>query len=510
MTDLTIVLPLLIPLVAAMISIFFWKLIRLQWIIYLVGTVCTLASNIWLLLRVEEQEIITMRVGAFEAPFAITLVCDLFSGLMLVVTNTLAVLLSFYVPHDRSVQRKDLKYGFFIFINFLLFGINGGLLSADIFNLYVWFEVMLVSSFALITLGGKSAQLEGATKYVTINFMASALLLAGIGVTYGFTGSTNMAELSVMIKGQESSPLAQIGGMLFLVSLGIKSAIFPMFFWLPASYHTPSISVTSIIAGLLTKVGVYALIRMYVIVIPFENGFLQNLLLVLSGFTMLTGVLGAVAQYELRKLLSFHIISQIGYMIMGLAINTPLALGGAIFFIIHNILVKSNLFFVSGLVYRQEGTTRLKKLGGYYHASPVLAVIFFISAFSLAGIPPLSGFWGKYYLTLSGMEASFFIIAGIALLTGLLTLFSMAKIWRFVFLRERPEPEENTPPSTSKQKSSPYGMYLSMVILSLLILWLSFFPETAISLSQRAAKQLYEREVYIEAVLNNSSHAQVD
>lgn len=510
MNDFIIIFPLLIPLVAAMGGLFFWKRLRVQWVIYLLGTVLSFSASVWLLLTVKEQGIITMRVGAFDAPFAITLVGDLFSALMLVVTNILAVFMAFYALHDHSMQREHLKYGFFVFLLFLIFGINGGLLSGDIFNLYVWFEVMLVSSFALITLGGKREQLEGATKYVTINFVASALLLAGIGITYGFTGSTNMAELSQMLKTGSPSPLVEIAGIFFLVSLGIKSAIFPLFFWLPASYHTPSISVTSIIAGLLTKVGVYALIRVYVIVIPFEGAFLQNLLLVISGFTMLTGVLGAVAQYEMRKLLSFHIISQIGYMIMGLAINTPLAIGGAIFFIIHNIIVKSNLFFVSGVVYRQDGTTRLKKLGGYYRNAPWLAVIFFISAFSLAGVPPLSGFWGKYYLALSGMQASYFVVIGISLLTGLLTLFSMSKIWRYVFLREKPEEENAEVEKTAVKNPFPYGMYLSMGVFCLLILWLSFFPNSVIDLCQQAGKQLYERDVYIKAVLKTSSYAEVD
>lgn len=511
MLDAVITLPLLLPLFAAMLALLLWKRTGAQWYVYLVGTTLTLVANVWLLWTVEQQEIVTMRVGAFDAPFAITLVCDLFSALMLVVTNVLSVLLAFYLPHDRSVTQGHMKYGLLIFLLFLMFGINGSLLSGDIFNLYVWFEVMLVSSFALITLGGKRAQLEGAIKYVTLNFTASAMLLAGIGVIYGFTGSTNMAELSVMLKNQESSALVEIGGMFFLVSLGIKSAIFPLFFWLPASYHTPSISVTSIIAGLLTKVGIYALIRVFTMIIPFENGFLQNLLLVVSGFTMLTGVLGAVAQYELRKLLSFHIVSQIGYMVMGLAINTPLALGGAIFFIIHNIIVKSNLFFISGLIYRQESTTRLKKLGSYYHTYPLLAIIFFITAFSLAGIPPLSGFWGKYYLVLSGLEASFFVVAGVSLLTGLLTLFSMSKIWRFVFLRKMPDEEtDEVREQLTKDKRSPYGMYFSMVALCLVILWLSLFPNTVIELSQRAAKQLYTREVYIDAVLNKNTYDEMD
>ncbi|MFP4092262.1 MAG: proton-conducting transporter membrane subunit [Cyclobacteriaceae bacterium] len=503
-------LPLLTPFVAAIINIFLWKKLRGQWIVYATASLLMLACSAWLLYMVAREEVIIMRVGGLEAPFAITLVCDMFSALMLCATALMALLLSFYVNNDVSLSREEMRYGFFIFVLFMFFGINGCLLTGDIFNLYVWFEVILLSSFALLTLGGRREQLEGAIKYVTINFVASALLLAGIGVVYGYVGSTNMAQLSLLMREKGQTPLVMISGMFFLVSLGIKSAVFPLFFWLPASYHTPSISVTALIGGLITKVGMYTLIRIFTTIIPFEGSFIQYLLLVLSALTMLTGVLGAVAQYEMRKLLSFHIISQIGYMVMGLAINTPLALGGAIFFILHNIIVKSNLFFISGLIFRQEGTNQLKQLGGYYHNYSLLSFIFFFTAFSLAGVPPLSGFWGKYYLVLAGLNASFYIVVGISLFTGLLTLFSMAKIWRYAFLRKQPEQRTEREHSLSAQKRPAYGMYVSMIALGIVILCMSFYPEPLVRLSKIAGQQLYDRKVYVEKVLNQQAYDKMD
>jgi multicomponent Na+:H+ antiporter subunit D len=503
MNNILIALPLLIPFSIGILTLFLWKKPHVQLIVYSLGCLLMLGAAGSLLYTCASGRILSMRVGGFDAPYAITLVCDIFSALMLVAASLLALLVSFFVTNDATVDRQTLKSGFFSLLLFMFFGINGSLLTADLFNLYVWFEVMLVSSFVLITLGGKRAQLEGGIKYVTINFLASAMLLAGTGVVYGLTGSTNMAQVSVIMEQEIESPLIMISGLFFLLSLGIKSAIFPLFFWLPASYHTPSISVTAVIAGLLTKIGIYALIRVFTVIIPFEGSILQYLLLVLAGFTMLVGVLGAVAQYEMRKLLSFHIISQIGYMVMGLAINTPLALGGAVFFIIHNILVKSNLFFISGLVFRQEGTTRLKKLGGYYRAAPFVALLFFLTAFSLAGVPPLSGFWGKYFLALGGLEAEFFVVVGISLFTGLLTLFSMAKIWRYVFLRQKPEEEtENAQGSFRKPHSRPFGMYISIASLVVVILLLSLYPEPVARLSREAGEQLFHHQNYVETILN--------
>lgn len=503
MINILVTIPLLIPFLGALTSMFFWKRYHAQRLLYLISSCLTLAASIWLLLTTRKEGILSMHVGGFQPPFAITLVSDLFSAMMVAVTAILGFLIFFYAEADRSLTKNHMRFGFYPALLFMTMGIMGSFLTADIFNLYVWFEVMLVGSFVLLTLGGEREQLEGAIKYVTINFIASAMLLAGIGVVYGISGSTNMADLSIFFREENESPLVYVASMFFLLSFGIKSAIFPLFFWLPASYHTPPAAASAIIAGLLTKVGVYALIRTFTIVIPIETSFFQYLMLTIAALTMLVGVLGAVAQYDFRKLLAFHIISQIGYMIMGLAIYTPMAVAGAIFFILHNIIVKTNLFFISGIVYNREGTFSLKKLGGYYKKYPFTSLLFFISAFSLAGIPPLTGFWGKYYLARAGLEAEQYIVVAVSLVTGLLTLFSMAKIWRYVFWRQKPqEAGEVLPEAKHSEARSTKGMLFSSVVLSLLVIYLSLFPEQWVKLTQRAADQLFQRDAYIEAVLN--------
>ncbi|WPP52157.1 Na+/H+ antiporter subunit D [Catalinimonas niigatensis] len=510
MTNVLITIPLLIPLITALGSLFFWKRDYAQKILYLLGSSLTLAGSVCLLWITHQEGIVSMHIGNFQPPFAITLVSDLFSALMIVATAILGFLIFFYAEADRSITNNHVRYAFYPALMFMLLGIMGSFLTADIFNLYVWFEVMLVGSFALLTLGGEREQLEGSIKYVTINFIASAILLAGIGVLYGISGSTNMADLSIFFREENESPLVYIAAIFFLLSFGIKSAIFPLFFWLPATYHTPPVAVSAIIAGLLTKVGVYALIRTFTIIIPIETAFFQNLMLTIAALTMLVGVLGAVAQFDFRKLLAFHIISQIGYMVMGLAIYTPLAVAGAIFFILHNILVKTNLFFISGIVYNKEGTFSLKKLGGYYKKHPFISLLFFISAFSLAGIPPLSGFWGKYYLARAGLDAEQYIVVAVSLVTGLLTLFSMAKIWRYVFWRQKPQTDEILADAKYNEKQSITGMLFSSVALSFLVICLSLFPEPLVQLTQRAADQLFQRDAYIEAVLNINTEHEMD
>lgn len=502
--NLLIIPPLLILLLSAVLCLFFWKYVKIQRIIYLIGTAVTLCSSVFLLISVAQYEILTLQVGSWTAPFGISLVVDIFSALMVSITALLGFSLFFYSFARESIDLPRKKVGFYPVLLFMLTGIIGAFITGDIFNLYVWFEVMLVSSFVLITLGNERSQLEGAIKYVTINFVASTFFLLGIGILYGIAGSTNMADLASKLQEPEISNLADVASMVFMVSFGIKAAIFPLFFWLPASYHTPPVAITAIIAGLLTKVGVYALIRTFTLIFPLNTGFSQLLLLALTALTMIIGVLGAIAQDDLRRILSFHIISQIGYMIMGLAIFSPLALAGSIFYIIHHILVKTNLFFISGIVERYQGSYTLKDLGGIYDKLPFVSLLFAISAFSLAGIPPLSGFWGKYILAKAGLDQDQYSIVAASLLTGLLTLFSMSKIWRQAFLQSFPE--HRRPVSEDREiifVKNNKGMVTASVILAGFTLWLSFFAAPLVELSEKAADQLLNRELYIKNVLNN-------
>jgi multicomponent Na+:H+ antiporter subunit D len=333
---------------------------------------------------------------------------------------------------------------------------------------------------------------------VTLNLISSAIFLAAVSILYGLVGTLNMADLAMQL-GQTPYPgLVRTLAILFLVAFGIKAAVFPFFFWLPASYHTPPVAVSAIFSGLLTKVGVYTLIRVFTLLFTQDTGYTHSTwLMVIAGFTMLTGVLGAAAQNEFRRILSFHIVSQIGYMIMGLALYTPLALAGSVFYIVHHIIVKTNLFLVSGVVQRLRGSYQLKKLGGLYRPYPLLGILFLIPAFSLAGIPPLSGFWAKFVLIRAGLEVEQYVIVATALVVSLLTVFSMTKIWAEVFWKAAPEVNEE---SQDPALSSLPALIIPIAVLAAITVIIGFFSEPFVALALRAAEQLQDPSEYIRAV----------
>lgn len=338
--------------------------------------------------------------------------------------------------------------------------------------------------------------MEGAIKYVTLNLISSALFLSAIGLLYGLTGTLNMADLALKLRdtGEAEGPVTTIG-LMFMVAFGIKAA-FPLFFWLPASYHTPPVAVSALFASLLTKVGVYALFRVFTLIFTQDTAFTHELLLWLAAFTMLSGVLGAAAQFEFRRILSFHIVSQIGYMLLGLALYTPLALVGGVFYLMHHIIVKANLFLISGLVYRLRGSFQLKSLGGLYRERPGLALLFLIPALSLASLPPLSGFFAKFILVRAGLEAEQYGVVAVALLVSLLTLYSMVKIWNEVFWKAAPEQgaEVAAPGSNAL-------LYAPAIGLAVLTVAIGIGAEPVYRLAEQAAAQLLDPQAYIAAVL---------
>lgn len=500
-SPLVLLVPFLLPLLAGILCFFAWKKLAFQKTIYIITTSLTLGGSALVLVTVADHGIISLQTGNWDAPFGITLVVDMLGALMLCGSSLLAFLLFFFSLSHTSITQERKKFGFYPAILFMLFGIHGALITGDLFNLYVWFEVMLISSFVLLTLGGDEQQLEGAVKYVTLNFIASGLLLTGIGIVYGLFGSTNMAELSVKLHSGPVPDLSYVAFLFFVISFGIKSALFPLFFWLPASYHTPPIAISAIVAGLLTKVGMYAMFRTALFIFPTDSPAFRNLFLIIAGLTMLVGIMGAIAQHDYRKMLSYLIISHMGYMVMGIGIGTHLAIAGAAFYILHSILVKSNLFFIGGLAGKYSQTFRIDKSGGLYRKLPLLSCCFFISAMSLSGIPPLTGFWGKFVLAKAGIESENFLIVAVALLTGLLTLFAMGRVWLKVFLQ--PSVQE---PAQLWSGEVPFirkyrGMYLTVVALAGGILLISLFPNQWIEWSKTAATHLLDRQQYIDIVL---------
>ncbi len=496
-----IILPIIIPLFFAVIMLLIWNEIHLHKYINLLSAIISLIVSVIILSFTISEKTIALQVGSWPAPFGITIVSDLLSSVMVLITAVIGFSTALYSIGTIDSQRE--KYFYYPLLQFLLMGINGAFFTGDVFNLYVWFEVMLISSFVLLALGGRRGQHEGAIKYVTLNLLSSAIFLAAVGILYGIAGTLNMADLARKIPLLEQKELISVVSILFMVAFGIKAAVFPLFFWLPASYHTPPVAVSAIFAGLLTKVGVYALIRFFTTIFTHDLEFTHTILLVSATLTMLTGVLGAAAQNDFRKILSFHIISQIGYMILGLALFSPLAIAGAIFYIIHHIIVKTNLFFVSGLVKRIKGSYILSELGGVYKYYPLIGLLFLIPSFSLAGIPPLSGFWAKFIVIKAGLDLNQFFVVGIALLVGLLTLFSMIKIWNEVFWKDDPIAENKNEKEfyQSLSATKKFLIISPIVFLALITIIIGFYAEPFFTFSNNASEQLLNSSSYINSVL---------
>ena len=448
-----VVLPVLIPLAAAVLAMALRDAgHRVQAAVALLGSFAHLFAAWALLAAVRAHGAVTVQLGDWPAPFGIALHADLLAALMVGLTAIVGVAGCVYSLAELDVQAT--RRGYVPLYQLLITGVSGAFLTADLFNLFVCFEVMLLASFVLLALGDGRPQgrerMGGALHYVAINLLSSALFLVAVGLVYAVAHTLDMSQLSVRLGYVADKQPFLVAAMaaLLLVSFGIKAGLAPLFGWLPASYHTPPVAVSAVFAGLLTKVGVYALIRVLGGVFPALPE-LFGVILVAAGATMIIGVLGAVAQREIRRILSFHIISQIGYIVVGVGLLASvdddvrlLGLSAAIFYMVHHILVKANLFFVGGIISHTSGGEALDRLGGLSRRAPWLAALFAIPALSLAGVPPLSGFWAKLAVLKATLVGGHYWLAAAALVAGLLTVLSMLKIWNAAFWRAAPTEQQ--------------------------------------------------------------------
>jgi len=481
--------PITVPMAAAGLAVIVGRWRSLQRVISLTTLVVVAVTAIVILVRVDSEGTSATQAGGWPAPIGITLVADRFAAMMLVISALMLAAVLVYAIGQSGVDRDHV--GFHPVYLLLAAGISAAFLTGDLFNLFVSFEVMLTASYVLLTLGGRRDQVRTGMTYVVISLIASVLFLTAVAFVYASTGTMNLADLASKLDTVPSA-IRQALVLLLLVVFGIKAAIFPLFFWLPDSYPTAPTAVTAVFAGLLTKVGVYAIIRTQTLLVePDERP--QELLLIIASATMVIGVLGAIAQNDIKRILSFHIISQIGYMVMGLALFTVAGLAGAILYIVHHIVVKTTLFLTGGLVEHRTGTGHLDRLGGIVRTTPILAVLFLLPALSLAGVPPFSGFVAKLALVDAGFADGNYAVIGVSLLVSLLTLFSMTKIWAGAFWG-RPHT------SADEQRPVPILMIVPTAALTVLSLAIAIGAGPLLDLSTRAAADLEVRSDYVEAV----------
>jgi multicomponent Na+:H+ antiporter subunit D len=504
------VLPILIPLLCAAGCLVAHRSPAWQRGLAVVGAAGLLGSAIALVATVARHDYVHLQVGSWAAPMGITLIADRFGAIMVLLAAVMGSIVCWFSLYEARL--RDVHRGFFPLLLVLLGGVSGAFLTGDLFNLYVWFEVLLIASFVLLSLGGGRPQLEGAVKYVALNLIGSMLFLTGTGVLYGVTQTLNMADLhGALRQAQEQNPTLVLAlAAVFATAFALKAAVFPLFFWLPASYHVPPAGVCAVFAALLTKVGVYALVRVFTLIFP-DAGPVLWVVLALAGLTMVIGVLGAVTQYDFKRILAWHSISQVGYIVTGvglLAVDDPQVrrwgLTATIIFLIHHGTIKPALFLVAGLVEWREGTNQLKRLGGLGAATPWLAALFLLSALSLAGLPPSSGFWAKLAVLWALVLAEAWWVLAAALAAGLLTLMSMMKIWNEAFWKDRPSVEAAEvlpgPPAYPRPRPVPMGFAASVVTLVVLVTAIGLWPQPLLGYAQKAAAQLLDPAGYIETV----------
>ncbi|MEU6628717.1 Na+/H+ antiporter subunit D [Streptomyces parvus] len=434
-------LPVLLPLCATGLSLTFGtRLQRFQRFISVAVLTAVLALSVTLMIAADRQGPLSVHLGDFAPPLGITLVADRLSGLMLTVSSAVTLCVLIY-SLGQGMTDRDKETPLAVFhpaYLILVAGVSCTFLAGDLVNLFVSFEIMLVASFVLLTLGGTGPRMRAGSTYVIISLFSSMVFLIAIAMTYAALGTVNFAQLAERLPDLSLGVQTLIQAMLLTV-FAIKAAVFPLAAWLPDSYPTAPAPVTAVFAGLLTKVGVYCMMRTETLLFPGNR--IGDLLMAVALASMVIGILGAVAQTDLKRLLSFTLISHIGFMIFGIGLATREAYGGAIVYVVHHITVQTTLFLVAGLIERRGGTTELTRLGGLAKAAPILALLFFVPAMNLAGIPPLSGFIGKLGLMRAGVADgsawAWILVAG-SVVTSLLTLYVTAKVWNLAFWRAAP------------------------------------------------------------------------
>lgn len=427
----------LIPLLGAATALTLGRRPRAQRIVTVLSLTVVLAIGAVLVWAVDTQGALVMEVGGWAAPFGIVLVVDRLSALMIVVSAlVLLAVLVFSIGQGLADGDDETPVSiYFPTYQILAAGVFTAFVAGDLFNLYVGFEILLVSSYVLITLGGTEPRIRAGVTYIVVSLVSSMIFLASIAMIYGAVGTVNIAQISVRMA-EIPVDVQIVLHIMLLVAFGIKAAVFPLSFWLPDSYPTAPAPVTAVFAGLLTKVGVYAIIRTETVIFPGTE--LNPALMIVALLTMVVGVLGAVSQADIKRMLSFTLVSHIGYMILGVSLGSAIGTAAAIYYIVHHIIVQTTLFLAAGLIERQGGTTSITKLGGLLKASPVIAVLFFIPALNLGGIPPFSGFIGKVALFQASAEqgtALAFVLIGAGALVSLLTLYALIRVWNMAFWR---------------------------------------------------------------------------
>ncbi len=499
LADWLVIAPVVICLVAGGLLMMLRKSIRQHPPIALVSLGLVIVADVFLLLRVLETGPVVMTMGRWLPPFGITFAADIVGVLFALTAAIVAFFGALFARMD--IDYTERRYGFYPFLMMMMAGVSGAFLTGDIFNLYVWFEVLLISSFGLIVLGSRHEQLDGALRYAFLNLIATTVFLVTTGYLYGVFGTLNMADIARKAEGLRDTGPVMTLAVLYFFAFAMKAAAFPLNFWLPASYHTPRAVVSALFAGLLTKVGIYALLRTGFTLFPYELQHFSGMFAVVAALTMLLGALGALAQNDIRKMMAFLIISGIGVMLMGFALGQALGLAATIFYAMHSMLAMTAIYLLAGLMHRRMGTPNLSEAGGIYQASPLLSAIAFILILTVAGLPPFSGLWPKVMLVKAGLDVGAFWLVAALLVSAFITTMALGRMFLFAFWR--PAPNEKALPALEIKHLS--SAMIALIGLTIPLVVVGLYPEPVVAVSLRAAEWLQNPKPYIDAVFPDAT-----
>lgn len=487
-----VIIPLLIPFVVGVVLIFFKDNIKLQRIISTISLIATTGFAAYLVQLVYKEGILTHKLGNWDPPFGIILVADMLAALLVLTASIVALCCILFA--FRSIGEKRERFYFYPLVHFLMVGVFGAFLTGDIFNLFVFFEVMLMSSYALIVIGGTRAQLRESLKYILVNVISSALFVITVAYLYSVTGTLNMADLSQRVAEVNQPGILTTIGVLFFIVFGLKAALFPMYFWLPSAYNAPPPVVTALFGASLTKVGIYSIFRTFTLIFYHQPEVTHQLIGYTALLTIVIGTVGAIAYNDMNKILIYNIVIAVGVIVYGITLTTPAGIEGAIYYLIHDMIIKASLFLLGGAIIAITGTSKLKEMGGLIQRHPQLGWMFFVAVVSLAGIPPLSGFVGKFLLVQGGLESQSYTFVIVLLVSSLMVLYSAMKIFMNCFWRAPKLTEE-------QEKGSTKGMLYPSAILLAISIFLGLGAEVVFPYISMAAETLMDPSIYIESVL---------
>ncbi|WP_079530349.1 Na+/H+ antiporter subunit D [Halobacillus hunanensis] len=486
-------LPIILPLLAGIIVAFFANKLPLARTMSKVFALINLAVTGFILYQIYQNGPIVLETGDWAAPYGIILVGDMLSITLAFTTNIVAVACVFYA--SRSLTEQQESYYFYSFFFLLITGVSGAFITGDIFNLFVFFEVLLMASYGLIVLGNGRAQLRESMKYVLINLFSSMIFVTTVSFLYSVVGTLNMAHIAERVQEVDQQGILTTIGILLFFVFATKAAIFPLYYWLPHSYSVPNPVVSALFGALLTKVGIYSILRVFTLIFAWEADLTHTLFIYLAAFTMLFGVIGALSTNNIKLIIAYNIIPAVGFMMMGIGVFTETSISGTVYYLIHDMVIKGALFLLVGVIAYAAGTSDLRKINGLIHHYPVLGWFFFIATLVLAGIPPFSGFIGKLLLIQGALGQEEIMIVIIALITSLLILFSMIRIFIQGFWGEKKELAHPERRQAANRMTWPIGLLLSIsVLLGVGAEW--FYPSV-----EWIGEYLMNPQIYIDSVL---------